>query len=151
VFLTALQRARVSHRLQSVQSDESRVAPLYIAGMLRALPFQAIGDIARHGLELHVYCPSCYSTRRLVDLERWADRCSATARFRCTGTRNNGAPCRVIGMPVIRPAELLPVGGPVSDALGGLPLRRDYPTTSKFGAFKPSRALASSSEVTTTR
>jgi hypothetical protein len=32
--------------------------------MLRALPFQTIGDIARHGLELHIYCPSCYSMRR---------------------------------------------------------------------------------------
>ena len=79
--------------------------------MLRALPFQTIGDIARHGLELHVYCPNCYSTRRPVDLERWADRCFATARFRCSGTRYNGAPCRGIGMPVIRPAELLAVGG----------------------------------------
>jgi hypothetical protein len=82
--------------------------------MLRALPFQTIGDIARHGLELHVYCPSCYSTRRLVDLERWTDRCFATARFRCSGTRHTGMPCRAIDMPVIRPAELLPVGGPVT-------------------------------------
>ena len=35
--------------------------------MLRALPFQTIGDIARHGLELHVYCPICYSTRQLLE------------------------------------------------------------------------------------
>jgi transposase-like protein len=76
--------------------------------------FQTIGDIGRQGLELHVYCPSCRSTRRPVDLERWADRCFATARFRCSGTRYNGLPCRAIGMPVIRPAELLPVGGPVT-------------------------------------
>jgi hypothetical protein len=82
--------------------------------MLRRLPFQTIGDIDRHGLQLHIYCPSCYSTRRPVDLERWADRCFATARFRCTGTRYNGACCGAIGMPVIRPAELLPVGGPVT-------------------------------------
>jgi hypothetical protein len=33
--------------------------------MLRALPFQTIGDIARHGLELHVYCSRCFATRRL--------------------------------------------------------------------------------------
>jgi hypothetical protein len=82
--------------------------------MLRALPFQTIGDIARHGLELHVYCPSCYSTRRLADLERWADRCFVTARFRCTGTRHNGAPCGAPGVPIVRPTELLPVGGPVT-------------------------------------
>src|SRR4029434_4551682 len=36
--------------------------------MLRALPFQTIGDIARHGMELHVYCSRCFATRRL-DLE----------------------------------------------------------------------------------
>jgi hypothetical protein len=84
--------------------------------MLRALPFQTIGDIGQHGLELHVYCPSCYSTRQLVDLKPWADRCFATARFRCTGTRYDSAPCRATGMPVVRPAELLPVGGPVTVA-----------------------------------
>jgi hypothetical protein len=50
----------------------------------------------------------------LVDHVRWADRCFATARFRCTGRRYNGARCRAIGMPAIRPAELLPVGGPVT-------------------------------------
>jgi hypothetical protein len=50
----------------------------------------------------------------LVDLERWADRCFATARFPLHGTRYNGARCRAIGMPVIRPADLLPVGGPVT-------------------------------------
>jgi hypothetical protein len=97
-----------------VQADDSRVVPLYIECMLRPLPLQTIGDIGRHGLELHVYCPSCYSTRRPVDLERWADRCFATARFCCSGTRYNGTPCRAIGMPVIRPAALLPVGGPVT-------------------------------------
>jgi hypothetical protein len=112
--MLALLRARMPHRLLSLQADDLRVAALYIAGMLRPLPFQTIRDIGRHGLELHVYCPSCYSTRQLVDLERWADRCFATARFRCTGTRYTGAPCRAIRMPVIRPAELLPVGGPVT-------------------------------------
>ncbi len=83
---------------------------------MQRLPLQTIGDIGRHGLELHVYCPSCYSTRWPLgaNLERWSDRCFATARFRCSGTRYNGAPCRGVGMPVIRPAELLPVGGPVT-------------------------------------
>jgi len=37
--------------------------------MLRELPYQTIGDIARHGLELHVYCSRCFATRRL-DLRR---------------------------------------------------------------------------------
>ncbi len=28
--------------------------------MLRDLPFRTIAAVARHGLELQVYCPSCY-------------------------------------------------------------------------------------------
>jgi hypothetical protein len=103
--MLALQRARMPHRLLSVQADDLRVAAPQIGGMLREPP---------HGLELHVYCPSCYSTRRPVDLERWADRCFATARFRCTGRRHNGTPCKAPGVPIVRPAELLPVGGPVT-------------------------------------
>jgi hypothetical protein len=77
--------------------------------MVRALPIQTIGDIARHGLELHVYCSRCFATRRL-DLEvntALHGRAIATTRFRC---RRCGTP----GMPKIRPAELLQVGGPVT-------------------------------------
>ena len=53
--------------------------------MLRALPFQTIGDVARHGLELHVYCSRCFATWRL-DLEvntALHGRAIATTRFRC--------------------------------------------------------------------
>src|SRR4029078_4342945 len=53
-------------------------------------------------------------TGQLVDLWRWADRCFAIARFRCSGTRYDGTPCRPIGMPIIRSAELLRVGGKVT-------------------------------------
>ena len=77
--------------------------------MLRELPFQTIGDVARHGLELHVYCSRCFATRRL-DLEvntALHGRAIATTRFRC---RRCGTP----GLPKIRPAELLQVGGPVT-------------------------------------
>jgi hypothetical protein len=100
--------------LLSVQADDSTAAALYIASMLRELPFKTIGDVVAHGLELHVYCPSCYSTRQPANLDRWADRCFATARFRCSGTRHTGTPRQGTGMPVIRPAKLLPVGGPVT-------------------------------------
>jgi hypothetical protein len=56
--------------------------------MLLKLPFKTIGDIARHGLELHVYCPSCYATREVsIEDTRWRARFFATARFRCTGQR----------------------------------------------------------------
>ena len=77
--------------------------------MLQRLPFQTIGDIARHGLELHVYCSRCFATRRL-DIETKTalhGRGIATTRFRC---RRCGTP----GVPKIRPAELLQVGGPVT-------------------------------------
>jgi hypothetical protein len=84
--------------------------------MLRALPFTTNGDVARAGLELRVYCPGCYSTRQPVDLERWADRCFATVRFRCSGTRHTGLRRRAPGMLVIQPAEFLRVGGPVTFA-----------------------------------
>ena len=68
--------------------------------MLRELPFQTIGDIVRHGLELHVYCSRCFATRRL-DIETKAalhGRGIATTRFRC---RRCGTP----GVPKIRTAN----------------------------------------------
>jgi hypothetical protein len=91
--------------LLSVQPDESTRATAQIRSMLRELPFKTIGDIARHGLELHVYCSRCFATRRL-DLEvntALHGRAFAMARFRC---RRCGTP----GLPKIRPAELLQVG-----------------------------------------
>ena len=83
--------------------------------MLRELPFQTINDIGRHGLELHVYCPSCYASRIVeTDDARWHDRSFAKARFRCTGLRHTGQPCRGPGVPKIRPHDLLRVGGPAT-------------------------------------
>jgi hypothetical protein len=73
--------------------------------VLRELPFKTIGDIARHGLELHVHCSRCFATRRL-DLEvntALHGRAFATTRFRC---RRCGTP----GLQKIRPTELLQVG-----------------------------------------
>jgi hypothetical protein len=54
--------------------------------LLKPLPVATIGDIARHGLELHVYCACCHATRRIsigTD-ERLQARNFATALFRCT-------------------------------------------------------------------
>ena len=63
--------------------------------MLRELPFKTIGDVGRHGLELHVYCSSCYAIRLVsTDDTRWRDRLFAMARFRCTGQRHTGRPLR---------------------------------------------------------
>ena len=69
-----------------------------------------------HGLELHVYCPSCYTSRIVTtDDPRWLDRSLAAARFRCTGWRPaTGQPCKGRGVPKIRPHDLLPVGGAVT-------------------------------------
>ena len=47
--------------LLSVQADESRMAAPSIEGMLRELPFKTIGDVGRHGLELHFYCSRCFA------------------------------------------------------------------------------------------
>jgi hypothetical protein len=110
----ALLRARLPQRAVIADIATQTICGVTVRTMLRALLIQTIRDIGRHGLELHVYYPSCYSTRRPANLGRWADRSFASARFRCSGTRYNGVPCRGIGMPVIRPSELLPVGGPVT-------------------------------------
>jgi hypothetical protein len=68
--------------------------------MLRALPFQTVGDIGGQGLELHVYCPSCYAARIVVaDDASWRDRLFATARFRCTGQRHTGNHARAAASP----------------------------------------------------
>ena len=84
--------------------------------MLRPLPITTIGDVARHGLELHVYCARCYAPRRVsIDIdERLQARNFSTARFRCRSGRANGEVCDCPGAPAIRPAELLPVGGNVT-------------------------------------
>ena len=60
--------------------------------MLRELPFKTIGDVARHGLELHVYCPRCFATRRL-NLEvntALHTRPIAKSRFRLPALRYTG-------------------------------------------------------------
>jgi hypothetical protein len=51
--------------------------------MLHPLPITTIGDIARHGLELHVYCARCHATRRIsIDSDEGLQaRNFATARF----------------------------------------------------------------------
>ena len=83
--------------------------------MLRELPFKTIGDVGGHGLELHVYRPSCYATRLVTtDDARWRDRLVGTARFRFTGQRYTGRPCAGPCVPKVRPRELLQVGGLVT-------------------------------------
>jgi hypothetical protein len=84
--------------------------------MLRELPFKTIGDVARCGLELHVYCPRCHATRRQpIDIdESLHEHNFAKAKFRCRSGRANGEVCGCPGAPQIRPTKLLPVGGKVT-------------------------------------
>src|SRR5882757_3762077 len=80
--------------------------------MLHPLPFITFAELAALGLEAHVYCPSCYTTRRVdPSADQLRDRCFAGTRFRCTHVRWNGETCSGLGQITIRPAELLPVGG----------------------------------------
>ena len=82
--------------------------------MLRALTFTTFGEAADLGLEAHVSCSSCHTTRPLDSMaDRLGDRCFARTRFRCTNVRWTGATCGGPGSVTFRPTELLPVGGDV--------------------------------------
>jgi hypothetical protein len=82
--------------------------------MLRALPFTTFGEAAALGLEAHVCCPTCYTTRQVdPTADRLRDLCFARTRFRCTNVRWTGETCGGPGSVTIRPVELLPVGGDV--------------------------------------
>jgi hypothetical protein len=83
--------------------------------MLHPLPLITFGDVARRGLEAHVSCSRCYSSRRIsLDDERLQARPFAGTRFRCTSMRWNGETCGGLGSLRIQPAELLPVGAAVT-------------------------------------
>ena len=74
--------------------------------LLHPLPFTTFGEIAAHGLEVHIYCPRCYTTHRIdPTAERVRDRCFAGTRFRCTSTRYTGEACGGIGSPEIELPE----------------------------------------------
>ena len=94
-----------------------------------ALPFTTFGEAAAFGLEAHIYCPSCYTTRQLdPTAHRLRDQCFATTRFQCTNVRWTGETCGGPGSVTIRPAEPLPVGGDVR--LAFLPPTQDRIQTS---------------------
>jgi hypothetical protein len=80
--------------------------------MFHPLPFATFGEVAHLGLEAHVSCSRCYSSRRIsLDDDRLRARQFAGTRFRCTNERWNGEVCGGLGSLKIQPAELLPVGG----------------------------------------
>src|SRR5260370_32468082 len=80
--------------------------------MFHPLPFATFGEVAHLGLEAHVSCSRCYSSRRIsLDGDRLRARQFAGTRFRCTNERWNGEVCGGLGSLKIQPAELLPVAG----------------------------------------
>ena len=84
----SLQCARMPQRAVTAEIATPDKLRRYGSAMHRVFPFQTIGDIGRHGLELDVYCPSCDASRIVAtDDARRRDRLFVKARFRCTGQR----------------------------------------------------------------
>ena len=78
--------------------------------MLRAFPFRIFDEIAELGLEVSVYCPSCYRERGPIDLndERLSGRAFTGTRFVCSAMRSCGSAvpprtCGSLGHIIIRP------------------------------------------------
>jgi hypothetical protein len=108
-------------------------------GKLLPLSFTTFGEIAAFGLEVHVSCTKCHSSRLIDLLDRLRDRCFAGARFSCTAVRLDGEICGGLGTPAIRPPTLIPVGG------GGsrVPVLHDVPAAlaNRPGAPRPATVV----------
>jgi len=61
--------------------------------MLRAFPFRTFDEIAELGLEVSVYCSSCYRERGPIDLndQRLRSRAFTSTRFVCSAMRSYGS------------------------------------------------------------
>jgi hypothetical protein len=69
----------------------------------RPLPVSTFGEIAELGLELHVWCQRCKTSRRIeITSALWA-RQFAGARFRCQRVLWDGNTCGGSGVPSMRP------------------------------------------------
>jgi hypothetical protein len=104
-LLPALLRARVSHRLLSVQADDSGAAALYIAGMRRELPFLTPPAAAS------VRCLRISEDRPA--LKRQSPTAAVAGDLRVQGRAANGGVCRLL------PREALALLG-YNDAPGSL-------------------------------
>ena len=77
---------------------------------LRPLPISTFGEVAELGHELHVWCQTCKTSRRMdITSALWA-RQFAGARFRCERVLWDGRICGGSGLPSMRPAVRAPVG-----------------------------------------
>ena len=102
-------RGCAPHPMLSLQADDSTGDAPQLGCMLRTFPFRTFDDIATLGLEVHVYCPSCYRYVGPIDLgdERLRGRSFVGARFVCGQARRiyNDARqvCGRLGHIVVRP------------------------------------------------
>jgi hypothetical protein len=91
----------------------------YRRGVLHALPFSTFGEIAALGLEVHVWCMRCKSTRRVDITPAMHARHFAGARFRCERVMWDGQVCGSFGARSIRRPERLPTGTVCADLCCG--------------------------------
>jgi hypothetical protein len=76
----------------------------------RPLPVSTFGEIAELGHELHVWCQTCKTSRRIdITSALWARR-FAGARFRCGRVLWDGRICGGSGVPSFRPPVRAAVG-----------------------------------------
>jgi hypothetical protein len=77
---------------------------------LRPLPISTFGEIAELGHELHVWCQTCKTSRRIdITPGLWA-RQFAGARFRCERVLWDGRTCGGSGVPSVRPSTRAAIG-----------------------------------------
>ncbi|GEP60256.1 hypothetical protein [Reyranella soli] len=77
---------------------------------MHAFPFQTFDDIAKHSLEVHIYCPNCHRQAGPIDLgdDRLRGRAFTGTRFVCSvdrayGTAHRPRVCGCLGYIVIKP------------------------------------------------
>lgn len=75
---------------------------------LHSLPFTTFASIVELGLEVHVYCSKCYTTRRIDPLAvSVRERQFVGARFACRR-------CDTPGLPAVQPRDPPAAGGDVT-------------------------------------
>lgn len=81
------------------------------------LPFSTFGEIAALGLDVHVWCCSCWHRKQIDPADaRWSARIFAGARFRCSGTHAFGGACNGPGALSIKPREPIRAGSAIEHA-----------------------------------
>jgi hypothetical protein len=80
------------------------------------VPFSTFGEIPALGLEVHVWCSRCKSSRRMdISGQAMRARSFAGARFRCERVMWDGQVCGGFGAPSIHRPERLPTAAVCTD------------------------------------